>query len=96
MLTESTENPPSIRARLAIAIVIAVCSGVIVALDYVYAPRWILTDIDQVWFAAQAILDGRNPYPLIGPGREFEGPWPLYYPLMAPLSQYNLVTVFPL
>ncbi|MBL0172265.1 MAG: hypothetical protein IPP90_16380 [Gemmatimonadaceae bacterium] len=65
---------------------IALFSGVVVGLDYAYAPRWILTDIDQVWFAAQAVLNGLDPYPLIGPGREFDGPWPLYYPLMAPIS----------
>lgn len=43
-------------------------------------------DFDQVWFAATALLDGRNPYSLVGPGLEFNWPWPLYYPLTAPLS----------
>jgi hypothetical protein len=43
----------------------------------------VVTDIDQVWFAARALLDGRNPYELIGPGRQFEWPWQFYYPLPA-------------
>lgn len=37
-------------------------------------------DFDQVWFAAKALRSGENPYPLIGPGKEFEWPWPLLYP----------------
>ncbi|MEQ1693292.1 MAG: hypothetical protein ABMA00_18515, partial [Gemmatimonas sp.] len=80
------EVAPTVRVRIVIAVAIALCSGLIVALDYAYSPRWIMTDIDQVWFAARAILHGQDPYPLIGPGREFDGPWPLYYPLMAPIS----------
>ena len=86
MTPDVPTSPPSLRTRVIIAIVIGVIAGVIVGLDYAYSPAWILTDIDQVWFAARAVLDGRNPYALIGPGREFDGPWPLYYPLMAPLS----------
>jgi hypothetical protein len=45
----------------------------------------IQADIDQLWFAARALLQGRDPYALIGPGREFEYDWPLYYPLPAAL-----------
>lgn len=42
-------------------------------------------DVDQLWFAARAVLDGRNPYDLIGPGREFDYEWQLYYPMPAVL-----------
>ena len=42
-------------------------------------------DVDQLWFAARAILDSQNPYDLIGPGREFNYDWSLYYPLPAVL-----------
>ncbi|HEX7120757.1 MAG TPA: hypothetical protein VF178_00215, partial [Gemmatimonadaceae bacterium] len=53
-------------------------------------------DIDQVWFAARALLAGQNPYEMIGPGRAFDYPWPLYYPLpavvlLAPLAPLPLV-----
>lgn len=43
-------------------------------------------DFDHVWFAATAMVDGRDPYALVGPGREYPYPWPLYYPLTAPSS----------
>ncbi len=42
-----------------------------------------VTDFDQIWFAARALLHGRDPYDLIGPGREFDYPFPFYYPLPA-------------
>jgi hypothetical protein len=43
------------------------------------------TDFDQLWHAARALLAGRDPYSVVGPGREFEWTWPLYYPLPAVL-----------
>lgn len=46
----------------------------------------VVPDFDQIWYAAVTLLDGRDPYAVIGPGRAFEWSWPLYYPLMAPLS----------
>lgn len=45
-----------------------------------------VSDFDHVWFAARAMLEGRDPYALIGPGLEYQWPWPLYYPLTAPAS----------
>jgi hypothetical protein len=42
-----------------------------------------VTDFDQIWFAGGALLHGRDPYPLIGPGREFDYQFPFYYPLPA-------------
>lgn len=37
-------------------------------------------DFDQVWFAAKSLRSGLDPYQLIGPGRQFEWPWPFLYP----------------
>ena len=42
-------------------------------------------DLDQVWFAAGAVLAGRNPYQLIGPSRPFAWEFPFFYPLPAAL-----------
>src|SRR5688572_17992668 len=42
-------------------------------------------DFGQVWYAARAVLARQDPYPLIGPGRAFEWPAPLFYPLPAAL-----------
>jgi hypothetical protein len=40
-------------------------------------------DFGQVWYASRALLHGENAYNLIGPGMEYEWPWPLLYPLTA-------------
>jgi hypothetical protein len=43
-------------------------------------------DIAQVWYASRALLAGQDPYALIGPGRAFEWPAALFYPLTAALT----------
>ena len=48
-------------------------------------------DLDIQLVAARLLFRGQNPYALIGPGRQFEYPWHLYYPaptlvLFAPLA----------
>jgi hypothetical protein len=48
------------------------------------------SDFDQVWAGARALWQNRDPYVVVGPGREFGWRWPLYYPLPA------LVAVGPL
>jgi hypothetical protein len=70
--------------RLAIAVLLAVGSGFyFVHLSHIR--RDFFTDFDQLWAAARFLLQGRNPYPAIGPGREFAWRWQLYYPLPAVL-----------
>jgi hypothetical protein len=44
-----------------------------------------ISDFTHLWFAAHALLAGRDPYTLIGPGREFQWPLPMLYPLPAVL-----------
>jgi hypothetical protein len=46
-----------------------------------------------VWFAANALLAGRNPYVEIGPGLPFDWPAPLYYPLTAALVAVPLAPI---
>jgi hypothetical protein len=63
-----------------------------------HAPR----DFAQVWYAARALLAGKDPYQLIGPGRAFEWGFPFFYPLpaavgvvpLAPLSMHVAEAVF--
>jgi hypothetical protein len=43
-------------------------------------------DFDQTWYAARALLAGRNPYAEIGPGLSFEWAQYFYYPLNAPIA----------
>jgi hypothetical protein len=44
------------------------------------------SDFGMLWFGARALFRGLDPYPLIGPGREFNYTWPLIYPLPAVVS----------
>lgn len=73
-------HSPSRRALFAISLSIAV--AIYVAAVGKANPDF-TSDFDQVWAGAKALLDGEDPYALIGPGREFGWNWPLYYPLPA-------------
>ena len=44
------------------------------------------SDLGQVWAGSRALLHGGNPYEVVGPGRAFEWPFPLLYPLTAMLT----------
>ncbi len=48
------------------------------------------TDFSNVWFGALMMLQGRSPYPLLGPGLSFDMPFPLLYPA----SSFVLVIPF--
>ena len=76
---------PSLPTRFVVALAVAFVSVAILAFDSVAKPDAV-PDFDHVWFAARAMLEGRDPYELIGPGREYNWPWLLYYPLTAPTS----------
>jgi hypothetical protein len=41
------------------------------------------SDLDQIWFAARALLAGEDPYAVIGPGKPYDFGWPFFYPLTA-------------
>jgi hypothetical protein len=49
-----------------------------------------VSDFDQIWAGARAMWQSKDPYEVVGPGREFGWRWPLYYPLPA------LIAVSPL
>ena len=78
-------SPPSNRARIIAALAIGALSAVAVLFVHYRIPG-LRTDFDQNWFAAKAMLQGRDPYPLIGPNGEFWYGWKLFYPLSAPVS----------
>lgn len=68
------------------------------------APRYRTehTDFGQAWFGARAFAAGTNPYPLVGPGGEFDTKWPMLYPgpafvvalPFAPFSEVNASLAF--
>ena len=84
----SSLRPLSPRIRLAVAVAVAV-----LAAHYAYSLATMFAfhrDMGQLWFAAREVLHGRNPYLGIGPGRAFDWPWPLYYPLPAVIAAVPL------
>jgi hypothetical protein len=44
------------------------------------------SDLGQVWAGSRALLHGGNPYDAVGPGRSFDWPFPLLYPITAVLA----------
>lgn len=76
---------PSRSARVLASLAIGILSAIAIVLVDQRIPG-LRTDFDQIWFAAKSVLEGRNPYPLIGQGREFWYGWPMFYPLTAPVS----------
>ncbi len=67
------------RDRWRAAIVLAVFAGAFATWRNVLGSD-ARSDLDQLWFAARALVHGLDPYGVIGPGRPFDQPWPLYYP----------------
>jgi hypothetical protein len=81
--------PPRLRFWLAIAA--SLLSG-FRAFLWVSSPLK-ARDFDQVWFAANALLSGHNPYAEVGPGLRFDWPAPLYYPLTAAVAVIPLAPI---
>ena len=80
-VTGSTARPSaSRRALFAVSLALAV-SVYVVAVGK--ANPDFTSDFDQVWAGAKALWEGKDPYVVVGPGREFGWTWPLYYPLPA-------------
>jgi hypothetical protein len=81
--------PPARRLRVTLALAAGVLSGVRALLWSVGESK--ARDIDQVWYAAHALLAGRNPYAEIGPGLAFDWPAFFYYPLTSVLAIAPLI-----
>jgi hypothetical protein len=52
-----------------------------------------LPDLLQFWYAARMLLAGHDPYAGIGPGRAFDYPFPMVYPLPAAVPFLPLASV---
>lgn len=70
---------PTVRARIAVASVIATIAALFPIAEHIRVPTR-PTDFGIIWFGARSILDGANPYPLVGPGRFYAWDWDLLYP----------------
>jgi hypothetical protein len=87
------ETPPARVARLAVAAGIALVAAL---LTWVWATHTHgFHDLEEVLVAARLVLDGRDPYPLIGPGSALYGTFPLYYPMPAVLLALPLAPLPP-
>ena len=78
--------------RLTIAIVIGLCAAYLAwpGVGVVGA-----SDFNQLWYAARALLSGGSPYAAVGPGRTFDWPFPLFYPLPAVLVAVPFTALTP-
>ena len=73
---------PRSSARAAFATGLGIAAAVYVFFHGVANPQF-TSDFDQVWAGARALWEGKDPYVVVGPGREFGWSWPLYYPFPA-------------
>ena len=84
-----TSSAPSANWRFLAAVLMGIACAVYVFMHGHANPDF-TSDFDQVWAGARALFQDKDPYVVVGPGREFGWRWPLYYPLPA------LVIVSPL
>jgi hypothetical protein len=99
-LEKLTSLTPSLRSRIIVSFICAAWGATLIHTQYVdHASH---TDFGMVWYGARAVINRVDPYALIGPGREFNYPWPLIYPVpallvvapLSPLSESVAATIF--
>lgn len=76
---------PTIAARITVAVVIA-CLAALLAHASPQEIGESAGDFGQIWYSAVALLQGTDPYQVIGPGRTFQHEFPFLYPLTASLA----------
>src|SRR5687768_6262295 len=81
-------NCPTRSQRLLFALVIALASAAWWVEKFFSDPfdpqiPRLISDFDQVWLGATALLNGADPYVLMGPGMVFHMDYPVLYPLTA-------------
>lgn len=87
-------RPPILRRpEIAGAVVVGTLALLLSLARTLHEPAW-STDLDQWYYAARALLEGRNPYDVVGPSSEFRWDWRLNYPLPTVLLVLPL-TLFP-
>lgn len=91
VLSDGARAAPSRRLRVWLTIAASVLSGLRAFLWVSGEAKY--RDFDQVWFAANSLMAGRNPYAEIGPGLRFDWPAPLYYPLTAAVAVMPLAAI---
>ena len=77
---------PALWVRLVIASAAAVLAGLL-------ADHPLSEDFSQIWVASRTLLEGGDPYALIGPNRPHSYPFPYYYPGTAAVSVLPLAAL---
>ncbi|HKY98686.1 MAG TPA: hypothetical protein VJL35_12575 [Gemmatimonadaceae bacterium] len=77
--------------RISISLGIAGYSYLLFAFSQRLAPGH--SDFSVIWFAARALLEGNNPYAVIGPGRAIPFGWELHYPLSTLVAAIPLALI---
>ena len=72
----------SLFSRIALSLIVGALSALICYLAIKAYPSH-ARDFAPVWFGAKAVLQGRDPYALVGPGLEFNWAWHVNYPATA-------------
>jgi hypothetical protein len=75
-------NQPTVMQRLIVAALLSLISGGTLYVRYI-AMKMERSDLSQVLFGARALLQGANPYHLIGPGLTYDLKWGAVYPATA-------------
>ena len=88
-------DAPARRARWLVALGLGAVASAIVTIRYLRFPDP-PPDFVPTWFSARALLRGANPYELVGPGLEFNWPWPNFYPATAMVAAMPLAGFSPI
>jgi hypothetical protein len=90
-LRTHTLAPPELPARVVVGILLGIVGASLIASQYQHVVH---TDFGVSWIGAKAILEGVDPYPLVGRGRPFDYGWPLVYPgtALVALLPFGLLT----
>jgi hypothetical protein len=87
MTPPATKPPPTMRERLQFAMFIGIAAGIGCAFSLSRQPELVAHDFSYPWYAAQALLAGKNPYDAVktaGSALPPFAPW-LFYPMPAVL-----------
>jgi hypothetical protein len=75
-------KPPARAARIVVALLVGLLASIF-PIGRAYLLHGHGVDFNQIYAGARFLLTGVDPYTSIGPGRAFDWPWPLLYPLPA-------------
>lgn len=76
------DNRPTRRQRLVVCVVVTLLAAGTLYASFLQDPAR-KTDFGLSWFSARAMVEHRDPYPIVGPQGEYYNEYSLYYPATA-------------